>query len=477
MAAKKDLDYFFYPDSLAVIGASNNPYKAGYQIVKNMLDYGYQGRVYPVNPQEDQILGLTCYPSLQSIPETIELVIIAVPSPHVLGVMQQAAARGDVKAAVVVAAGFAETKEPELVALEKEVVAVARSAGIRVFGPNCVGVMNTRNMLDTTIEPPVAKTQGGVSIITQSGAMGGSLLLFMEEQPAPLGYAKWAHVGNMSDVDVLEILEYYGQDADTKVVAMYMEGLRDGRKFMEIAQKITAVKPVIILKVGRSDIGSKATASHTGALAGSDLVYDAAFEKCGVTRVSYLEELTNTAKAFAMLPLPQGENVCVLTEAGGPGIVAVDELGFAKHAKLAHISEEGKRKFKECLPPMAMICHPDGYLDITAAAMTEHHLDALKIALEEPEVDSIILITVPPTFLPPVELAQNLLPVLKNAAKPVFVCFLAGKWVEEARALLEQNGIPTFKTPSDAVRVLDKMIERKKYLTKLAERKEGVSNA
>ncbi|MHB1405794.1 MAG: acetate--CoA ligase family protein [Desulfitobacteriaceae bacterium] len=477
MSGRKDLDYYFYPESLAVIGASTNTYKAGYQIVKNMLDYGFTGKVYPVNPKEKEVLGLSCYQTLNDIPGNLDLIIIAVPSSHVLGVMKEAAARGGIKAAVVVAAGFAETKVPELVELEKEIVATARQAGIRVFGPNCVGIQNTRNFLDTTIEPPVVKTQGDISIITQSGAMGGTTLLFMEEQPAPLGFSKWAHVGNMSDVDVLEILEYYGEDQDTRVVGMYMEGIRDGQRFREIASKVTKEKPVIILKVGRSEIGSRAAASHTGALAGSDKIYDAAFAKCGVTRVDYLEELVDVVKGFSMQPLPQGNRVCILTEAGGPGIVAVDQLGFAKHAELAHISEEGRKKLEACLPSMAMICHPDGYIDITAAAMSEHHADALNVVLDEPGVDAVLLITVPPTFLPPVELAQSLLPALKAANKPVFVCFLAGKWCDEANAFLEANGIPTFKMPSQAVRVLDEMMERKKYLDKIARQEGGAPNA
>ncbi len=477
MSSRKDLDYYFYPESLAVIGASTNPYKAGYQIVKNMLDYGFAGKVYPVNPKETEVLGLPCYPTLNDIPGNLDLIVIAVPSPNVKSVMKEAALRGGIKAAIVVAAGFAETKVPELVEQEKEIVAIAHQAGIRVFGPNCVGIQNTRNNLDTTIEPPVVKTQGDISVITQSGAMGGITLLFMEEQPTPLGFAKWAHVGNMSDVDILEILEYYGEDQDTQVVGMYMEGIRDGQRFLDIASKVTKEKPVIILKVGRSEIGSRAAASHTGALAGSDKIYDAAFAKCGVTRVDHIEELVDVAKGFSMQPLPYGNRVCILTEAGGPGIVAVDQLGFAKNAQLACISAEGREKLEACLPSMASICHPDGYIDITAAAMSEHHVDALKIVLDEPEVDSVILITVPPTFLPPVELAQSLLPTLRAAKKPVFVCFLAGKWCDEANTLLEVNGIPTFKMPGQAVRVVDKMIERKKYLDKISQREGSAANA
>lgn len=467
--SKHELDYFFYPDGIAVVGASKSPGKAGYQVLKNLTTLGFEGNVFPVNPKEDEINGLRCYSSLNDIKETVELVMITVPAKFVNGVVEEAVKRTDVKAIVVVSAGFSETKTEEGRMMEEALVRMTREAGIRVFGPNCTGVINTSNHLDTTIEPTVEQVQGGVSVFSQSGGMAGSILLFAEIQPRPLGFAKWAHVGNMCDVDALDVLRYYGTDDATKVVAMYMEGFAEGRKLMEVAGNITPEKPILILKVGRTELGSKAAFSHTGALAGSDAIYDAAFRKVGITRVDDLFELVDTAKAMSMVSLPSGNKICILTEAGGPGTMAMDEMGKYPQVQLPHISDEGQRKLKEAMPPMSLICQPDGYLDITAAAMESHHVEALKLVLEEEDVDAVVLISVPPTFLPPEDLARELIPVLKESKKPVLTCLMAGKWVAEAREMLEREGLPTFDTPERAMRAMVNMVDRRLYLERLAE--------
>lgn len=476
MPEKHYLDYFFFPESVAVVGASNNPGKAGFQVIKNLTRLGYEGRVYPVNPQERQINGVPCYSSLSEIKDKVDLVVITAPARSVIPVVREAAARGDIRAIVVVSAGFRETKTEEGVKMEKELVEVARQAGIRLFGPNCTGVINTSIKLDTTIEPTVEQVPGGVSIFSQSGAMAGSILLFAESQPRPLGFSKWAHVGNMCDVNTLDVISYYGHDPTTKVVGIYMEGFDQGRKLIEVAGGVTPHKPVLVLKVGRNDLGAKAAYSHTGALAGRDEVYEAAFKRCGITRVQGLRELIDTAKAMSMQPLPGGNRICILTEAGGPGTMAMDELGRCRQARLASISETGRQKLKKALPPIAIICQPDGYIDITAAAMEEHHGRSLKIVLEEEEVDAVVLISVPPTFLPPESLAGELIRTARNCSKPVLTCLLAGKWVHEARRMLENEGLPTFDTPEQAVRAMVNMIERSRYLQRISAGRGGTSN-
>src|SRR5690554_3600685 len=324
---KRSLDHFFNAESVAVIGASNDPGKAGNQILKNMIAVGYQGKIYPVHPTIERIFDLKCYPDLTSIPGKVELIVVVIPDFGVPAVMRQAARRGDVKAAIIIAAGFSETKIPERVELEKEVLSIAKEAGIRVFGPNCVGIINTVNHLDTTFAPNIRQSFREVSFISQSGATGASILMFAQDQPVPFGFNKWAHVGNMSDVDIIEILKYYGEDEKTKVIGMYMEGIENAADFLDEAGKISVEKPILILKVGRSEIGSKAAESHTGSLAGVDLIYDGVFRQTGITRVMTIEELLDTAKAFAMQPLPRGNRICVLTEAGGPGIICMDEIG------------------------------------------------------------------------------------------------------------------------------------------------------
>lgn len=461
------MDNFFYPDSVAVVGASKNPGKAGYQVLKNLLTLGYEGQVYPVNPREEEISGLKCYASLREIEGKVDLVMITVPAKAVLPVIDDVVARGDVKAVVVVSAGFAETKTEEGIAMEKELVAKLKAAGIRAFGPNCTGVINTSIKLDTTIEPTVEQNKGPISIFSQSGGMAGSILLWAEAQPIPLGFHKWAHVGNMCDVNTLDVLEYYGQDEGTEVILIYMEGFDEGRRFMETAREITKEKAVLVLKVGRNELGSKAAYSHTGTLAGQDEIYQAAFRKAGITRVDSMPDMIDTAKAMSMQPLPKGNRICILTEAGGPGTMAMDELGKYKNVTLANISEEGQKALKEAMPPMALICQPQGYLDITAAAMEEHHKVALELVLAEEEVDGVILISVPPTFLPPESLAESIIEAAKDAKKPVLTVLMAGKWVHRARQMLERAGLPTFDTPEQAVRAMVKMVERRQYLDKV----------
>lgn len=474
LQGKHYLDYFFYPESIAVVGASNNPGKAGYQVLKNLVRLGYQGKVFPVNPQEKEINGVPCFAALSDITEKLDLVVITVPAKNVIPVAQEAAGRGDIKAIIVVSAGFRETRTDEGIESEQELVRIARQAGIRLFGPNCTGVINTSNKLDTTIEPTVEQVPGGVSVFSQSGAMAGSILLFAESQPRPLGFSKWAHVGNMCDVNTLDVMSYYGQDPSTRVIAVYMEGFDEGRKLIELAGEITTRKPILILKVGRNDLGAKAAYSHTGALAGRDEVYEAAFKRCGITRVQGLRELIDTAKAMSMQPLPKGNKICIVTEAGGPGTMAMDELGKYKQARLASISDTGRQRLKEALPPISMICQPDGYIDITAAAMEEHHCRSLEIVMEEEEVDAVILISVPPTFLPPESLARELIRTAKNCSKPVLTCLLAGKWVDEARRMLENEGLPTFDTPEQAVKAMVNMIDRSRYLQRaVTAREEG----
>jgi acyl-CoA synthetase (NDP forming) len=462
---KESLDYFFYPESIAVVGASSDPSKAGYQVLKNLTSMGFAGKVFPVNPRVDELFGLKCFKDIQEIPDKLDLLVITVPAKHVLPIVEQAVQRKDVKAIVCVSAGFSETKTDEGKAMEEKLVAYAKQAGIRVFGPNCTGVINTDIHLDTTIEPTVEQVKGGISVFSQSGAMAGAIILFMEDQPTALGFNKWAHVGNMCDVNLLDVLEYYGSDDSTKVICIYMEGLSDGRGLIHTAKKVSKDKVILALKVGRNEMGAKAAFSHTGSLAGKDEVYEAAFRKSGIIRVNDLIEMVDTAKAFSMQPLPTNNKICILTEAGGPGSMAMDEIGKLNgELRLAHISEEGKQKLKSILPDMALVCEPDGYIDMTAAAMEQQHADALEIVLNEEDVDAVVLITVPPTFLPPCNIASELLARNYKTNKPIMTCFLAGKWVRDARKMLEIAGWPTFDTAEQAVKALQRMWQRTKFL-------------
>jgi acyl-CoA synthetase (NDP forming) len=448
------LHEIFESRSVAVVGASKDPSKAGHQVVRTLLSVGYLGKVYPVNPNEEEILGLVCYSSITEIEEPIDLIVICLPGRAVITVMEEAEQRGDVKGVVVLSAGFAETAIPENTELQRQLVEIARRVGIRVFGPNCIGIMNPDLKLVTGFHPGVSLVPGNLGYVTQSGALGGSLVTQALSQPKPLGFARFGHVGNMCDVSHVELIEEYGNDPKIEVILVYLEGVKDGREFMRVASQVTRKKPVLVLKVGRTETGSKATISHTGTLAGTDAVYRGAFRQCGVVRANTVHDLIAGAKAISMLPKPRGNRVCILTEAGGMGVISVDEVEAGGVLELAPMSEETCEKLAALLPPMAMVCKPNGYVDTSAAAMAEEFGDAMRLILSDPNVDMAVLNSIPPTFLPAMDVAQAIVPVVKAFDKPVAACFTVCQAMAETRRYLEQNGIPTFDGPDDVVRAL-----------------------
>ncbi|MGD8455206.1 MAG: acetate--CoA ligase family protein [Anaerolineales bacterium] len=439
---------------VAVVGASKDPSKAGHQVVRTLLAVGYLGEVYPVNPNEKEILGLTCYKSIAEIEEPLDLIVICLPGKTVIRVMEEAEQRGDVKGVVVLSAGFAETAIPENVETQQQLVEIARRAGIRVFGPNCIGIMNPDLKLVTGFHPGVELIPGNLGYVTQSGALGGSLLTQALSQPRPLGFARFGHVGNMCDVTSLELIEAYGDDPKIEVILVYLEGVRDGRELIRVANRVTPKKPVLVLKVGRTEMGSRATLSHTGTLAGRDAVYSGAFKQCGIVRINTVNDLIAGAKAISMLPKPRGKRICILTEAGGLGVISTDEVEANSLLELAPVSRETCEKLTAMLPPMAMVCKPNGYVDTTAAAMADQFGEAMRLVLSDPNVDMVLLNSIPPTFLPAMDVAQAVVPVVKEFDKPVVSCCTVNHEMAETRRYLEENGIPTYDTPDYAVRAL-----------------------
>jgi acetyltransferase len=324
-------------------------------------------------------------------------------------------------------------------------------------------LINSQNGLCTSFAPGLQIEPGGIGFITQSGAFGGSFLMQLADQPQVLGFSKFAHVGNMSDVSNVELLAYLGQDPQTRVIGIYMEGVTDGRKLLDTARQVTRHKPVFVLKVGSTTAGSQAAQSHTGTLAGSDRVYDAAFKQSGMVRVATMEALVDACKAASLLPLPTGNRVCILTEAGGPGIIAMDEIGSQAQLALAALQAGTIAQLKRILPDMAVVSKTDGYIDMTAAAMEAEHAGALKLILQDPGVDQVLGITVPPTFLPAIDVAESIVEVVREyhhfvstqqRCKPVAFCLMRGEAMQSARKLLEENSIPTFDTPDRAARAL-----------------------
>ncbi len=481
----KNLDALFNPENIAVVGASNNPGKAGYVILQNLINMGYPGKIFPVNNKDEKILGLTTYRKLSEIPEKVELVVLITPSQLIFEIMDDLEVRmqerNDVRAVVCAAANYGETKTEEGIKRQNILMETTSKYGIRVVGPNCIGVIDNINRVDTTfVETLLPKEsrgrKGSISFISQSGAVAASILMWGASQPVPISFNKFVSIGNMADVDFIDLLEYLEQDQDTRVIGMYLEGYPEGYRLMEVLSRITKKKPVVVLKVGRSEKGASAANSHTGSLAGSDKVYDSAFKQFGIIRVNTMEELMDTLQAFDKLPLPADEALFILSQAGGPGIFCTDAVSRHSFVKMPIISDGTKEELKKMLPPMANICNPEGYADITAAANPYHHKESLRLLLEDPTVSGVILITVVPTFLSQEELAQSLINLYKGEGyihrKPVFMVIMAGSYVRGCRERLEKEGIYTFETPDRAANAAANLIKYTLFLKKIRSRGE-----
>lgn len=474
---KQNLDALFNPENVAVVGASSNPSKAGFTILQNMVNIGYPKKIFPINITEQEILGWKCYKKLSEVPDTVELVVLITPSQMIFDIMADLDVRmqdkKDVKVIVCAAANYGETKTEDGIKRQACLMETAEKYGIRVVGPNCIGVIDNINRVDTTfVETLLPKEsrgkKGGISFISQSGSIAASLLMWGASQPAPISMNKFVSIGNMADVDFIDLLEYFEQDEDTKVIGMYMEGYPKGRALMDTLARIAQKKPVVVLKVGRSSIGATAANSHTGSLAGADAVYDAAFRQYGIIRTYTFEDLLNTLQAFDSSVLPKGNKTFILTQAGGPGIYCTDALMDEGSLELALVSEDTKQRLKASIPDMSSVCKPEGYADITAGANVQHHVDALRVVMDDEAVESVIFVTVVPTFLPRKELAEGLVKLLKEEGygqkKPVYICIMAGNFVWESREILEKNGIRTYETPAHCVKAAVHLADYSRFL-------------
>lgn len=436
-----NLDYFFKPKAIAVIGASNDPMKLGYEVFKNLKKYK-DGRVYPVNVKDETVQGVKAYKNVRDIPDEVDLAIIVVPKRFVKQAIIDCGEKG-VKGAVIITAGFGETGE-EGKKEERELVEIAHSYGMRLIGPNCVGVMNTHNDMNATFIMDAKK--GSIAFVSQSGALGAGIVYKTVKEG--IGFSKFISVGNMADLDFAELMEYLADTEEDKAIALYIEGVRDGRKFIEIAKRVTKRKPVIALKAGKSESGARAASSHTGSLAGSWKIYEAAFKQSGVLVAETIDDMLSMARAFTQ-PLPKGKRVAIMTNAGGPGVLTADEID-KRGLKLANLEEKTIEKLRSFLPPMAAVKNP---VDMIASARGEDYYRTAKALLEDPNVDMLIAICVVPTFagMTPTEHAEGIIRAVKevNNGKPVLGLFMAGYVSEKAKELLEANGIPSYERPED----------------------------
>jgi acetate---CoA ligase (ADP-forming) len=461
MGRVSPLDAFFKPKSVAIVGASSDPKKVGNTALKNLVSMGYQGKVFPINPREDSILGFRCYKSVLDIPEPVEACVLLVSADLTMQVADELVQRkrrsGDITAAVCMTAGFGELNTSEGKQREQDLVQTLRSASIRLIGPNCVGMIDAYSGFNTNFDIS-AYPQGGVSILTQSGAFANSFL-FWAERLRLLGISKFASIGNMADVSMSELLSYLKDDASTRVIAIYMEGFPNPREFFEVAREVSAVKPIVAFKSGKSDIGSTAALSHTGSVAGADALYDGAFKQAGIIRARNILEFYDTVRAFAKQPVPGGNRAAILTHMGGPGTICMDELSATHELQPAKLSPETETALKSICAPMANIGHPDGYVDLTAAHYENLHNQVLQILFQDKNVDMVLQILAPSAILDQKLLVKEIAQACQaqQGGKTFLNAVTFGEFARAARQGLEDAGLPTFEYPDMLARVAANM--------------------
>lgn len=446
---------FFAPRGVAIIGASATPNKLSYGILRNMTLYGFQGQIAPVNPKADQILGLTCYPDITSVPDPLDLAVIVLPAPAIPATLEACGQRG-IRAVIIISGGFKEVGE-EGAALEKQILEIAARYQMRLIGPNCVGTLDLYSGLNTTFIQGVPE-KGGIGFISQSGAVGGGVVDYIRNKY--IGFANFASLGNEADITETDVIEYLRQDEHTRVIAVYVEMIRDGQRFIQVARQTTPHKPIVLLKAGRTSAGARAVSSHTGSLAGSHAAYRAAFLQAGVIEAETVTDLFDISMALAHQPLPQGNRVAIITNAGGPAALLSDSL--AEHGlQIADLEEQTRSALRGRLNPAAQVSNP---IDMLGGAEPPEYEFALQQALADPNVDAAVVILVPQALVNPLEVAEKIVQVAAAHTKPVLTCFM-GEWsVEKARQHLHSHGIPMYVFPEIPGRVLGAMLQYARWL-------------
>lgn len=485
MGPPKGLDAFFMPRGIAVIGASAKQGSMGYQVLFHLTQMGFGGGIHPVNPKADEILGFPCHADINAIDAPVDLIVLLLKA-EACGAVADAIARrrrerGDAGAVVVGSAGFAELATEEGVERQRYLADTLTSAGVRVIGPNCVGVVDLYRGVNTTFTAPPGTRKGGVSIISQSGAFATAYLRWGKELGL-LGVSKFISVGNMADVTIAEMLDYLKDDDSTNVIFLYLEGVTDARGLMETAARVTRRKPIVAIKSGRTAMGSKVAQSHTSSIAGDPALYSGAFEQAGVIQAESVAELFHTTRSLDKQPLPKGNRVCVVTVVGGPSIICVDKLFERGWARMAPMSETLKAELRKHLSASATIGKPEGFIDMTASVTDEMHYDVLSLLVKDDDIDGIIFLTTPPGYSNEESMsnaiirAYNCVPEEKR--KPLLTVLISGSAVNTSRKILETANLPTFEYPDDAAVVMSDMIQYAEYRRRLdAERAAGEGGA
>ena len=438
----------FTPRRVAVIGATETAGSVGRTLVSNLARNPFGGAVFPVNPKRSSVLGIRAYPNIAAIPERMDLAVIATPAPTVPDVIGQCAAAG-VRGAIVISAGFKELGH-DGAELERQVLEIARPRGMRLIGPNCLGVMNPLIGLNATFAGAIA-APGNVAFLSQSGALCTAILDWSLREK--VGFSAFVSTGSMLDVGWGDLIDYLGDDPRTHSILIYMESIGDARSFLSAAREVALRKPIIVIKAGRSEAAAKAAASHTGALTGSDEVLDAAFGRIGVLRVRNIADLFYMAEVLARQPRPRGPRLTILTNAGGPGVLATDAL-IDGGGELASLSTDALGKLNALLPPQWSHGNP---IDVLGDAGPERYAKSLQIAADDDASDGLLVILTPQDMTDPTRTAEALRPYAKLPGKPVLASWMGGPAVQVGDEVLNGAGIPTFPFPDTAARAFNYM--------------------
>ena len=460
-SGKKDLKALFEPKAIAVVGASRRPEAVGYAIMKNLVEGGYTGKVFPVNPKAADILGVKCIPNATMLPESVDLAIFIIPGASVPAELEACAKKG-AKAAIVISAGFREIGGEGL-RLETEIKRIADQYGIAMLGPNCLGLINNDPKLNmnASFSGTIPKN-GNIAFISQSGALATALLDYARGEN--IGLSKLISLGNKVDVTELEVLQYLKDDPNTDVIMMYLEDIGKGQEFINLAREITGdcakTKPILVIKSGRTAQGAKAASSHTGSLMGADEVYDAVFAQSGVMRMDSAQEMFDLAIIFANQPLTKGNRVAIVTNAGGPGIMATDacvKFGL----QMAEMSAGTIAKLKEKLPPTSNFSNP---IDVIGDAQHDRYEHALRCVIAEPNVDAVLVLLTPQAMTEAEATARVIVDVDKQSDKTIVACFMGHSDVEAGVKVLKENQIPTYRFPENPARALSSMTRYQQWL-------------
>ncbi len=435
------LDHFFKPQAVAVVGASPREASIGFTLVNNLKKSGFPGKVYPINPKHEEILGLKTYPSLAAVQAPIDLVIIAVPIKGVPAILRECGA-AKVPGAIIISAGGKETGAAG-VEIEAEIKAAAQQGGVRYLGPNCLGILSPSQKLDASFAG-IEANPGSLALLSQSGAICSAILDWAAV--ANIGFSHFVSVGSMADIDFADMIDYLGNDEKAKSIIIYMENLIHHRRFMSAARSVSRAKPIIVVKSGRSRAAAKAAASHTGALAGQDETYNAAFRRAGIIRVDTISQLFDCAETLGKMQRPAGGRLAIITNAGGLGVMAVDAFSKCRLDPPA-LSDATLEALNQFLPPMWSHANP---IDLLGDALPEHYQKAVQVCLQAPEFQGLVVILSPQAMTDPTAVAKALAEVASRA-KPMIAVWMGGRQVAEGIGILIQAGIPTFPAPEDAV--------------------------